>query len=199
MSEAEASSQQAPDHPAGPSAEAPAPRSRVRRFLIGVVSAVVMWLVLSAAVLWWQPGRFWQIGIALALVAAGLAVPKGVGVRLLTSAGLLAAMVSVFYLPSYLLLQQVEFTIRSSDREADKGVYLVQTDYGARKADDPGETFRNEDAPLFWKLNSSDIDGVVKSLEGQRVRAGVIGIRFADRSIYKNLISVEAIDVASGD
>jgi hypothetical protein len=35
---------------------------------------------------------------------------------------------------------------------------------------------------------------VLSSLQGRRVRARVIGIRFADRSVYRNIISVEAID-----
>jgi hypothetical protein len=166
--------------------------------MIGLAVALALWLTLVSLVLWWQPGRFWQIGIGLASLVAALLIPKGVGSKLLGVVGTAAAMALVFYLPSYLLSTEVEFTIRAANREADKAVYLVQTDYGAKAADDPGETFRNEDAPLFWKLNASDWDGVIKSLEGRRVRARVIGIRFADRSIYRNLIWVDQIDVASG-
>ena len=70
----------------------------------------------------------------------------------------------------------------------------MHTSYGAKRDDEPGETFRNEDAPLSWKVNSSDWQGVLETLVGRRVRARVIGVRFADESVYRNILSLEALD-----
>jgi hypothetical protein len=166
---------------------------RIRRLFLRIAGLLITWLGLSVAVLFWQPGRFWQLGVGVVVIAASLVFPKKLHRKLACLLLACAMFLGVFYLPSQTLSNEIEFGIRSAGREADKGVYLVHTDYGAKAVDDPGETFRNADSPLFWKVNASDWDGVLKGLEGKRVRAQVIGIRFADHSIYPNIIWVEAM------
>jgi hypothetical protein len=173
---------------------APQNVSRLRRFGYWLGGVATIWLVLALGVLYWQPGRFVQLGIGLAAVVAAVWLPRKRLEKLEWLAAAAVCMAAIFYLPSFALSQEVEFMIRSVSLEADTTVYLVHTDYGAKAIDDPGETFRNQDSPLFWKVNSWDWDGVLNSLQGHRVRARVIGIRFADRSVYRNIISVEAID-----
>jgi len=173
---------------------APQNVGRLRRLGYWLGGVLTIWLLLATAVLFWQPGRFIQVGIGLAAAVAAVWLPRKGLEKVEWLAAAAVGMAAVFYLPSFALSQEVEFTIRSAGREADKAVYLVHTDYGAKAIDDPGETFRNSDSPLFWKVNSSDWDGVFDSLKGHRVRARVIGIRFADRSVYRNVVSLEAID-----
>jgi len=180
---------------AEPTAAAPVgERNRVGRLTTWIGGFFALWLALSLIVLVWQPGRFWQVGITLAVMTASIFFPKPLHLKVAWTLLAAAMTMAVFYLPSYALSSEVEFTIRGSVRDAEDGVYLVHTDYGAKGIDDPGETFRNTDSPLFWKVNSSDWDGVFVELAGHRVRARVIGIRFADASVYRNVIWVTALE-----
>jgi hypothetical protein len=182
--------------PAGP--EPARGASLAQRLLVGAASALLAWALLATVVIAWQPGRFTQLGLALVVVALPALLAKTAARRVLFAALALLAFAAVVYLPSYALSQVVEFEVRGTTREPDTTSYLVLTDYRAKSPDAPGETFRNDDAPLFWKVNSSDWEGVIQNLVGQRVRARVFGIRFADRSLYKNLIWVEKAETEAG-
>lgn len=170
----------------------------MNRILAYVGGGLVAWLVLAIAVLFWQPGIFVQIGFALAAVLVAVLVPIGNAWKPVAALGGLVLMASIFYLPSYLLTWDVEFTVRGAGLDQKSGgLYLVQTDYGASSPSEPGETFSNQDWPLLWKFNSSDWDGLFRSRVGQRAQARVIGIRFANFSIYRNLISAEFVEGAT--
>ena len=182
--------------PAGPAPASGAPPAQ--RLLVFAVAGLVAYAVLATIVIAWQPGRFTQIGVGLLAVAIAVLLPKTMIRRVAYALLALVVFAAVFYLPSYSLSSVVEFEVRGTTREPDTMSYLVLTDYKARSSDQPGETFRNDDAPLFWKVNSSDWEGVIQKLVGQRVRARVFGIRFADRSLYKNLIWIEKIGDGPG-
>lgn len=165
-----------------------------RKLWIGLAVGLCLWVAGATLVLWWQPNRFVQLAIIAAAVIGAFSIPKRHIDRVLACFAGLILIVALFYAPSWLLSTEVEFTVRGSDRDLERNLYLIHTDYRAKSADDPGETFRNQDAPLFWKFNSSDYDGVFESLTGQRVRARVIGVRFADVSMYRNVVSVESAE-----
>jgi hypothetical protein len=179
---------------AGPgSSEPEGGTSRLRIWLIALVAGLVAWVVLGLVVLGWQPSRFIQIVLIAGVAGAALVFPGSVLRRAGSSICALGLVVGMLYLPSWLFSSEVEFDVRGTARGA-QGMFLVHTSYGAKRADDPGETFRNQDAPLSWKVNSSDWQGVLETLAGRRVRARVIGVRFADESVYRNILSVEALD-----
>ena len=165
-----------------------------RRLFLWLFVGLVVWVVGAGLVLWWQPNRFIQLGVIAVAVVVALLIPKKHLDRILAAFGCLLLIAALFYLPSYLMTIEVEFTIRDADRDSSREIYLVHTDRGAKTETDPGETFQNVDAPLLWKVNSSDVQGQVESLKGRRVRAGVFGIRFADFSQYRNVIWIEPID-----
>ena len=167
-----------------------------RKLWIGLVVGLFVWVAGAAAVLWWQPGRLMQGAVIAAVVVVALLIPRRHFDRILAAFGCLLAIAALFYAPSYLMTTEVEFTIRNTSRDTGSELYLVHTDRGAKESSDPGETFKNVDAPLLWKVNSSDVQGQAESLKGQRVRARVFGIRVADFSKYRNIIWIEAVDGA---
>lgn len=166
----------------------------LHRLVLGLVAGLVVWGTGAGLVLWWQPGRFVQLGVIAVVVVVALLIPRRHVDRILAAFGGLVLIAALFYLPSYLMTTEVEFTIRSTDRDSSREHYLVHTDRGADGPTDPGETFENVDAPLLWKVNSSDVQGQAESLKGRRVRARVFGVRFADLSRYRNIIWLEAVD-----
>ncbi len=162
-----------------------------QRLGLTLLLGFVLWVVGACAVLWWQPNRFIQLGVIAVAVVAALLIPKRHFDRILAAFACLLLIGALFYLPSYLMTTVVEFQIRNTDRDAARETYLIHTNRGAKTPSDPGETFENIDAPLLWKVNSSDVQGQAESLKGQRVRARVFGIRFADFSQYRNVIWLE--------
>lgn len=53
------------------------------------------------------------------------------------------------------------------------------------------ETFENTDELIFFKFNSSDIQGTIE--EGNTYKAQVVGVRVPLLSWYRNIISVEEL------
>jgi len=169
-------------------------RGFFRKLWVGVVLGLVLWIVGAGLVLWWQPSRIVQSGIIFVVVVAALIIPRRHIDRILSAFACLVVIGALFYLPSYLLTSEIEFTVRAADRDSEAHKYLIHTDYGAETADAPGEAFQNGDAPLLGKTNSSDIQGQAEALKGERVRARVYGIRVPDFSWYRNVIEIEAVE-----
>ncbi len=69
-------------------------------------------------------------------------------------------------------------TVRSGDDPKEK--YLVFTE---------NETFENTDSTLFWKFNSSDVQGQLD--RGKSYRVLVAGWRISFLSSYRNIIEIE--------
>jgi hypothetical protein len=177
-------------------AETPARQGRglFEKLWLGLLVILVVWLAGAGLVLWWQPGRFMQAGIVAVCIVAALLIPRRHIDRILSAFAVLILIAALFYVPSYLLTREVEFTIRSTDRDSSREIYLVHTDRGAKSADEPGETFKNVDAPLLYKVNSSDVQGQAEALKGRRVRARVYGFRVTDLSEYRNIIWIEPVE-----
>ena len=108
MSEEHVATDEAAPANTGESSAEAAGGGTTRKILIWLAALVVGWVVLSTVVIWWQPGRFWQIGIAAALVALALLLPKGAFTKAVAVVGALAGMAAVFYLPSYLISSEFE-------------------------------------------------------------------------------------------
>ena len=141
-----------------------------------------------------MPGRLVQVGLIAVAVVGALLIPSRHFDRILAAFGVLVVFAALFYLPSYMLTTEVEFTIRNTDRDSSREIYLIHSDYGAKAEAEPGESFQNVDQPLLGKVNSSDVQGQAESLKGRRVRARVFGFRIADFSKYRNVIWIEPID-----
>lgn len=87
--------------------------------------------------------------------------------------------------------QDVTFTVDSMERvtkgDGNGGVtsyYVVFTE--------EGETYANKDSFLFFKFNSSDIQGRLD--EGKTYKATIAGWRLPFFSVYRNILTVEEID-----
>ena len=168
-----------------------------RTVAIALGVGLVAWMVGAVLVMFWQPGRFTQLGLIAGAVVVALLIPRRHFDRILAAFGVLVVFAALFYLPSYLLTSEVEFTIRNTDRDSSRETYLVHTDYGAKTESDPGETFENIDQPLLQKVNSSDVQGQAETLRGRRVRARVFGFRIADFSRYRNIVWIRALEPAA--
>ena len=164
------------------------------RLGIWLVVGAVLWIVGAGLVLWWEPGRFVQVGLIAVGIVVALLIPSRHFDRILAAFGVLVMFAALFYLPSYMLTTEVEFTIRNTGRDSSREIYLIHSDYGADAETEPGESFQNVDQPLLGKVNSSDVQGQAESLKGRRVRARVFGFRIADFSKYRNVIWIEPID-----
>lgn len=71
--------------------------------------------------------------------------------------------------------------ITTGSGESISGKYLVYCE---------SETFENEDSLLWWKYNSSDIQGRLE--RGSSYRVYVCGIRIPFFSTYRNIVQIEA-------
>lgn len=76
----------------------------------------------------------------------------------------------------------VKVTGTEVKRYDDSDKYIVFTESG---------TFKNEDSFWYWKWNSSDIQGKLKSMEGQTIKLRIYGWRIPFLSMYENVISIE--------
>ena len=177
-----------------PSEAAPKKGGFLRKLLIGLLVGGILWVAGAALVMWWEPNRIVQLGVIGVAVVIALLIPRRHFDRILAAFGCLLLIGALFYAPSYMMTTVVEFTIRNTDRDSSREIYLIHTDRGAKSETDPGETFKNVDAPLLWKVDSSDVQGQAETLKGSRVRARVFGLRVADLSAYRNVIWLEAID-----
>jgi hypothetical protein len=181
----------APDAVERPLAPEPRGGGFLRKLGLSLTIGLVLWLAGALAVLWWEPNRLMQLAVVGLAVVVALLIPRRHVDRILAAFGVLVAIAALFYLPSYLLTTEVEFTIRNTDRDSSREIYLIHSDYGAKAESQPGESFQNVDQPLLFKVNSSDVQGQAESLKGRRVRARVFGFRIADFSKYRNVIWLE--------
>lgn len=181
------------DRPGAKSPAKPA-RSFLSKLARYVILGTIVWVLGAAFVLWWQPNPIFQAGVILVALVVALLIPRRHVDRILAAFATLLLIAALFYLPSYLLTREVEFTIRGTDRDSKAQAYLIQTDHGAEGEAEAGESFHNVDAPLQGKVNSSDIQGLAASLQGRRVQARVYGVRIPMFSMYRNVIEIEQIE-----
>jgi len=87
--------------------------------------------------------------------------------------------------------QDVTFTVDSMERVTKSDGNGGVTSYYVVFSEE-GETYANKDSFLFFKFNSSDIQGRLD--EGKTYNATVVGWRLPFFSTYKNILTVEEVD-----
>lgn len=97
-------------------------------------------------------------------------------------AGLFMALIIAVPVISYTTVDHVTVTVTDKERvvKRDDSYYLVFTET---------EVFKNEDAFLFFKFNSSDVQGKLRVGETYDVK--VNGFRVPFMSAYRNILKVK--------
>lgn len=100
-------------------------------------------------------------------------------------------LIAVFGLVSGIIVpamtqKDVVITVTKTDRIVERNGEDIHSKYLVYTEE---ETFENTDSWMFWKFNSSDVQG--RLLEGNRYRVKVYGWRIPFFSSYRNIVKIK--------